>query len=67
MSLQLIYNFPQCPSSLLTITPRKSLHDLQICGIVIHTTVTLICNNNSSLLSSLQNFIQPSLDIKVIV
>ena len=65
MSLQLIYNFRQCPSSLLTIKPKRSLRDLQICGIVVHTTITLLCNNSSSILNSLQIFIQPSSDIKV--
>ena len=65
MSIQLINNFHQCSSSLLTIKPKKSLFDLQICAIVVHTTVTLLCNNSSSILNSLQVFIQPTSDIKV--
>ena len=65
MALQLIHNFQECPNSLLNITSGRSLHDLHIHAIVVHTAVVLMCNKNNSLLNELQKVIQLSPDVKV--
>ena len=65
MALQLIYNFQKCPTSLLSISSKRSLRDLHIHAIVVHTAVVIMCNRNNSLLNELHKVIQLSPDVKV--
>ena len=65
MALQLIYNFQKCPTSLLSISSERSLRDLHIHAIVVHTAVVIMCNRNNSLLNELHKVIQLSPDVKV--
>ena len=66
LAAKFIYNFQDCSSPLLTITPKKKLFDQQLCAIVVHTATVLMYSGNNSLLSPLYHIAKCSSTIQVI-